>query len=88
MSATRKIGDGVGSTELAGGDFSDDGTGATVISESPPNLLSYLARPIAGANDDGDVDGGTAERLDGETPALAMIALPTTSTSYYMLWRS
>ena len=39
-----------------------------------PNLLSYLARPIAGANDDDGVNGGTAVRIDGETSALAVIA--------------
>ena len=38
------------------------------------HLLSYLARPIAGANDDDGVNGGTAVRIDGETSALAVIA--------------
>ena len=40
----------------------------------PPNLLSSLARPIAGANYDGGVDGGTVVRLRSETPVLAAIA--------------
>jgi len=36
--------------------------------------LSYLARPIAGANDDGGVNGGTTVRINGEMPALAVKA--------------
>ena len=38
------------------------------------HLLSYLARPIAGANDDGGVNGGTTAQIDGETPTLVVIA--------------
>ena len=50
-----------------------------------PNLLSYLARPIVGANDDGGVNGGTAVRIDGEMPALVVIAQSTATLSSYIL---
>ena len=38
------------------------------------HLLSYLVGPIAGANDDGGVNGGTTAQIDGETPTLVVIA--------------
>ena len=38
------------------------------------HTLSYLLGPIAATNSDGGEHGGTAERLDSETLALAVIA--------------
>ena len=52
------------------------------------HLLSYLARPIARANNNGGVNGGTAAWIDNETPVLAVIALSRVWPSIYKLRRS
>ena len=51
------------------------------------HLLSYLVGPIVGANNDGDVHGGAAERVDGKAPELAEIAQSRVRPSFYSLQR-
>ena len=50
--------------------------------------LVYLVGPLVGASDDGGDHGGAAERNDGETLALAVIALSRVWPSVYKLLRS
>ena len=85
MSATAKTEHSVGRRYLVGGEPHQRLHRHDRDPQVLPNLLSYLARPIAGANDDGGVNGGMAVRIDGETLALAMIARSTATMSSYIL---
>ena len=44
-----------------------------------------LAAPIAGAKDDSDPHGGTADAVDGEAPELAEMARSRVRPSFYIL---